>query len=70
MNGLERDWNGKVQFFHLDFRSPLGKELGRRFAVEHLPALLLVDGAGQIQWRLGIGLPRRAEIDSRLAKLV
>ena len=70
MHGLERDWKEQVQFFHVDFRSALGKELGRRFEVEHLTALLLVDGVGQVQWRLGIGLPRRAEIETQLAKLV
>ena len=70
MHGLERDWKEKVQFFHLDIRSPLGKDLGRRFNVDHLPAMLLVDGAGQIRWRLGIGIPRRAEIEFQLVKFV
>ena len=70
MHGLERDWKDKVQFFHVNFRSPAGKELGRRFGIEHLPGLVLVDATGKVQWRLGIGLPRRAEIESRLSKLV
>ena len=69
MHGLEKTWKEKVQFFHVDFRSRLGKELGRRFQIEHLPALLILDGGGQVQWRLGMGLPHRSEIESRLAKL-
>ena len=66
MHGLEREWGKKVQFFHVDFRSPSGKELGRRFHIEHLPALLLMDGAGQVQSKLGMGLHLRAEIEAQL----
>ena len=70
MHGLEREWGKKVQFFHVDFRSPPGKELGRRFHIEHLPALLLLDGAGQVQAKLGMGLHLREEIETRLARLI
>ena len=70
MNGLEKKWKEKVRFYHVDFRSRLGKELGHRFQIEHLPALLILDGGGQIQWRLGMGLPHRSEIESRFANLL
>ena len=70
MNGLEKKWKEKVRFYHVDFRSRLGKELGRRFQIEHLPALLILDGGGQLQCSLGPGLHLRSEIESRFAKLV
>lgn len=66
MHGLEREWGKKVQFFHVNFRSPSGKELGRRFHIEHLPALLLMDGAGQVQATFGMELHLRDQIESRL----
>lgn len=59
-----------MQFFHVNFRSSSGKELGRRYQIEHLPALLLLDGAGQVQAKLGMGFRLREEIETRLAKLI
>jgi len=59
-----------VQFIHVNFRSLLGKELGRRYEIEHLPALVLLDGAGQVRKKLGMGLHLRAEADLHLASLI
>lgn len=70
MHGLEREWGERVQFLHVNFRSPMGKELGRRYHVEHLPALLLLDGTGQVRAKLGMGLRLRQEIESRLARWI
>ena len=70
MHGLERAWGKKVQFVHVDFRSPSGKALGRRYHVEHLPVLLLMDGTGQVQSKLGMGLHLREEIEAQLARLI
>ena len=69
MHGLEREWQNKVQFIHVNFRSPLGKELGRRYAIEHLPALVLIDGAGQVRKKFGMGLHLRAEAEAELGSL-
>ena len=70
MHGLEREWQKKVQFLHVNFRSPLGKELGRRYEIDHLPALVLLDGAGQVRKKLGMGLHLRAEAEAHLTRLV
>lgn len=70
MHGLEREWGAKVQFVHVNFRTPLGKELGARFHIEHLPALLLLDQAGQVQSNFGMSLHLRDEVASQLAKLI
>ena len=70
MHGLEREWGDKVQFFHVNFRSPAGKELGRRYHVEHLPALLLLCGAGEVQGKFGMGLRLRAEIEAAMEELL
>ena len=70
MHGLEREWQEKVQFLHVNFRSPLGKELGRRYEIEHLPALLLLDATGKVRKKLGMGLHLRAEAAGELRRLV
>ena len=70
MHGLEREWRNRVQFLHVNFRSPLGKELGRRYEIDHLPALVLIDGAGQVRKKFGMGLHLRAEADFHLARLI
>jgi len=70
VHGLEREWGDRVQFFHVNFRSPAGKELGRRYEIEHLPALLLLDGGGKVQANLSMGLHLREEVESRLTRLI
>lgn len=70
MHGLERKWRNRVQFLHVDFRSVLGKELGRRYEIEHLPALVLMDASGQVRKKLGMGMHLREEVDSQLTKLI
>jgi hypothetical protein len=70
VHGLEREWGDRVQFFHVNFRSPAGKELGRRYEIEHLPALLLLDGGGKVQANLSMGLHLREEVKSRLTRLI
>jgi hypothetical protein len=70
VHGLEREWQNKVQFLHVNFRTPLGKELGRRYGIEHLPALVLIDGAGQVRKKLGMGLHLRAEAEGEMTGLV
>ena len=59
-----------MQFIHVNFRSPLGKELGRRYEIDHLPALVLLDGAGQVRKKLGMGLHLHAEAEAELGSLV
>jgi hypothetical protein len=66
VHGLEQKWKEKIQFLHVNFRSPAGKELGRRYEIEHLPALLLLDRAGKVRGNFGMGLRLREEIESKL----
>jgi len=70
VHGLEREWRNRVQFLHVNFRTPLGKELGRRYGVEHLPALVVIDAKGRVRKKLGMGLRLREEVDSSLARLI
>ncbi len=70
VNGLENEWGKRVQFLHLEFRSPLGREMGRQFQIEHIPAFLILDGDGQLRWRERKHMPQRSEISSQLAKLL
>jgi hypothetical protein len=53
----------------VNFRTPLGKELGRRYEIEHLPALVLIDGDGQVRKKLGMGLRLREEAEAELGIL-
>ena len=66
MHGLEQKWGERVQFLHVNFRSPMGKELGRRYQIEHLPALLLLDRTGRVQANLGMRLDLREAIEAGL----
>ena len=70
MHGLEQEWEKKIQFIHVNFRSPQGKELGQCYEITHLPALVLLDGAGQVRKKLGMGLHLRAEAESAIGSLV
>ncbi len=70
VDGLEKEWEQKVQIIHLEFRSPLGREMGRQFQIEHIPAFLILDGDGQLRWRERKHMPQRSEISSQLAKLL
>lgn len=70
VNGLEKEWGGRVQFLHLEFRNPLGREMGRRFGVDHIPAFLILDGGGQQHWRGQGPMVKGSEISSQLAKLL
>ena len=70
VNGLENEWGGRVQFLHLEFRNPMGREMGRRFGVDHIPAFLILDGDGQQHWRGQGPMVKRSEISSQLAKLL
>jgi hypothetical protein len=53
----------------VNFRTPLGKELGRRYEIEHLPALVVIDANGQVRRKLGMGLHLRAEAEAALGRL-
>ncbi|MGH9786931.1 MAG: hypothetical protein ACRD88_22395 [Terriglobia bacterium] len=70
MHGLEREWAERVQFVHVNFRSPMGKELGRRYEIEHLPALVLLNRAGEVQRKFGMALHLRAEIEAAMEGLL
>ena len=67
---LEKEWEQKVQFLHLDFRRRLGKEMGRQFGIGHIPAFLILDGDGHLHWREKTHLPRRSEISAQLKELL
>ncbi len=70
VDGLEKEWEQQVQIIHLEFRSALGREMGRQFQIEHIPAFLILDGDGQQRWRERKHMPQRSEISSQLAKLL
>jgi hypothetical protein len=70
VHGLEQKWRERIQFIHVNFRTPLGKELGRRYEVDHLPALVLLDGKGEVRKKLGMGLHLREEADTAFGELV
>jgi hypothetical protein len=69
VHGLERAWQDRIQFIHVNFRTVLGKELGRRYDVDHLPALVLVDKAGQVRKKLGMGLHLREDAEREFSAL-
>jgi len=67
VHGLERKWREKVQFIHVNFRTALGKELGQRYEIDHLPALVVIDAEGAVRKKLGMGLRLREEAEAAFA---
>lgn len=64
VNGIEEDLEGTAPVVRLDIGSELGKEAARRYDVTSVPAILVLDGGGEVVHRTS-GVPDRDEVVQR-----
>jgi thioredoxin-related protein len=51
VDGIEREFEGRLRVIRLNIQEPVGKALGRMFHFEYTPTFILFDGNGEELWR-------------------
>ena len=51
MDGIEREFEGKLLVIRLNVQDPVGVELGRLYNFQYTPTFILFDGEGEELWR-------------------
>ena len=69
VDGLERALDGKARVYRLDLLSAVGREAAVRFGVRMVPALVVVDGSGQVVLKQA-GLPAAGEVQGKVQDLL
>ena len=68
VNGIEKDLKGQAKVVRLNLLSKLGRELARAYGVTVIPAMIVFDGAGRMQYSHQ-GLPNRQRIVQEVSQL-
>ncbi len=66
VNGIEKDLQGKAQVVRLNMLSKEGREIARRYDVQGLPNLVVLDGTGKVIYRKS-GIPDRKAVVTLLS---
>jgi thioredoxin-related protein len=51
VNGIEREFKGRLTVIHVDILDPVGKEVGRHFDFKYTPTFILFNSEGKELWR-------------------
>jgi thioredoxin-related protein len=51
VDGIEREFAGKLTVIRLDIHEPVGQELGEIYRFQYTPTFILLDGEGEEVWR-------------------
>jgi hypothetical protein len=51
VDGIEREFAGKLTVIHLNIHEPVGQELGEIYRFQYTPTFILLDGEGEEAWR-------------------
>ena len=51
MDGIEREFEGRLKVIHLNIQDPVGQELGKSFNFQYTPTFILFDADGEELWR-------------------
>lgn len=51
MDGLEREYEGRLRVLRLDVQSQVGRELAPLYGFQYTPTFILFDAAGNELWR-------------------
>jgi thioredoxin-related protein len=51
VDGIEREFEGRLKVIRLNIQEPVGQLLGRQFHFEFTPTFILFDVAGKELWR-------------------
>jgi hypothetical protein len=57
VDGLEQRMRGELDVARIDISEPSGQRVAQRFAVDRIPAFLLLDSRGEILYRQVGGRP-------------
>jgi thioredoxin-like negative regulator of GroEL len=69
VDGLEQQYGERLTFRRIDFDSPEGQRLARRFLVRAHPAVLVVGRDGQAAASF-VGVPARADVEQAIRRAV
>ena len=69
MDGLENKLDGRAEVIRLDVMSRVGQQAARRYGVRGVPALVVVDGAGQAVYGQA-GIPRPGQVIEQVETIV
>jgi thioredoxin-like negative regulator of GroEL len=61
VDGIERDLEGTARVIRINATSDLGGQLAHRYGVRGVPAIVVLDGAGQVVSR-DVGIPDRSSL--------
>jgi len=65
VDGIERDYAGKVLVLRVDVQSDIGKELAREQSIIATPTFIFFDGQGETLWR-SLGMIRPEQVKESL----
>jgi thioredoxin-related protein len=51
VDGIEREFEGRLTVLHIDVLDPVGKEIGRHYGFKYTPTFILFDSEGEELWR-------------------
>jgi hypothetical protein len=51
VDGIEREFEGRLLVIHIDVLDPVGKEVGRHFDFNYTPTFILFNSDGEELWR-------------------
>ncbi|HWQ11861.1 MAG TPA: thioredoxin family protein [Roseiflexaceae bacterium] len=68
MDGLERQYGGRIRFVRVNFDAPEGQHLARRYLVRAHPTVLIIDRAGEAVASIP-GVPARARVEQEIRRV-
>jgi thioredoxin-related protein len=51
VDGIEREFEGRLLVIHIDVLDPVGKEVGKHFNFKYTPTFILFNSDGEELWR-------------------
>ena len=52
MDGIEKEWNGKLKVVRINVQDDVGRELSPVYDFEYTPTYIFFDGQGREVWRM------------------
>ena len=68
VNGIEKDLQGRARVVRVNLLSKLGRELARAYGVTAIPAMIIFDGGGRVQFSHH-GVPNRQRVVNEVSQL-
>jgi thioredoxin-like negative regulator of GroEL len=65
VNGIERQYEGRLEVMHVNIQDPVGQAIGEEFNFEYTPTFILFDGDGKELWRM-VGMIDPSKVEEAL----